>query len=129
MVTLSLTRLAAVTCGLALSLTVTPGLASAIPDAGSVADNSLLINTTCSYRQVATAIAARSPTDYNQFMASPVAQQFVQAFVQATPDERHPMITSIMTTPQAWRSREALLQFLVPAVNTCQTYSAPIMTN
>jgi hypothetical protein len=122
MVTLSLTRLAAVICGLALSLTVAPGVPSAAADPEPVVNNSLLINTTCSYKQVVTAIAARSPTDYSQFMASNMAPQFVRAFVQATPDERQPMVESIMTTPKAWRSRDVLVEFLVPAVNTCYKY-------
>jgi hemophore-related protein len=122
MVTLSLTRLAAVICGLALSLTVAPEVASAAPDEGSIVNNSSLINTTCSYRQVVSAIAARSPADYNRFTSSTVAQHFVRGFVQATPDERQPLVESTMTTPQAWPSREALVEFLVPAVNTCNSY-------
>jgi hemophore-related protein len=122
MVTPSLTRLAAVACGLALSLTTAPGVASATPDEGSIVNNSLLINTTCSYRQVASAIAARSPADYSRFTASPVAEQYVRAFVQATPDERQPLVESTMTTREAWPSREALVEFLLPAVNTCHSY-------
>lgn len=123
MVTLSLTRLAAVICGLALSLTAAPGVASAAPDPGSIVNSSSLINTTCSYRQVVTAIAARSsPADYSRFNTLPWGREFVQGFVRATPDERQPMVASIMTTPQAWRSRGVLLEFLVPAVDTCYKY-------
>jgi hemophore-related protein len=122
MVTLSLTRLITLVCGLALPLTVAPGAASADPGPDATVNNSSLINTTCSYRQVTTALAARSPTDYSRFNASPMAQQLVQAFIQATPDERQPLVTSAMTMPAAWRSREVLVEFLVPVVNTCHNY-------
>ncbi|MGB8209200.1 MAG: hemophore-related protein, partial [Mycobacterium sp.] len=82
MVTLSLTRLAAAVAGLALSLTAGASVASADPDLGPV------INTTCSYSQVVSALNAQTPAAGAQLNASPSAQAVLRGFLDSSPDQR-----------------------------------------
>jgi hemophore-related protein len=82
MVTRSLSRLAAATGGLALSLLVGAGIASADPDLG------LAINTTCSYPQVVAALNAQSPAAAAKFNNSKMAQGWLQSFLASPPDQR-----------------------------------------
>ena len=85
MVTRSLSRLAAATGGLALSLLVGAGIASADPDLG------LAINTTCSYPQVVAALNAQSPAAAAKFNNSRTAQGWLQSFLASPPDQRAQM--------------------------------------
>jgi hypothetical protein len=85
MIKLSLTRLAVAVGGLALSLTVGAGVASADPDLGPI------VNTTCSYPQVMAALNAQDPAAAAQFNASPMAQSAL---------------------PSRWRARQGLSRTL-----------------
>ena len=95
MVTLSLTRLAAAVAGLALSLTVGAGVASADPDLGPI------VNTTCSYPQVMAALNAQDPAAAAQFNSSSMAQSGLQRFLAAPPSERLEMAQRMESSPRA----------------------------
>jgi hemophore-related protein len=82
LVTLSLTRMVAAVGGLALSLTAGAGVATADPDLGPV------INTTCNYSQVLSALNAQSPAAAAQLNASPTAQSVLRGFLDSSPDQR-----------------------------------------
>ena len=81
MATSSLTRLATAVGGLALSLTAGAGVASADP-----LDS--VVNTTCDYSQVVSALNAQDPAAAGQFNASPQTQDELRTFLAAPPDQR-----------------------------------------
>ena len=95
MVTLSLTRLAAAVAGLALSLTVGAGVASADPDLGPI------VNTTCNYAQVMAALNAQDPGAAAQINSSPVAQSYLHQFLLSPPSRRMAMAQQIASSPGA----------------------------
>jgi hemophore-related protein len=95
MVTRSLTGLAAAIGGLALSLVVGAGIASAAPDMGPA------INTTCSYPQVVSALNAQSPAAAAKFNGSPMAQGWLRSFLASPPDQRASMAQQAQTYPGA----------------------------
>src|ERR1700742_5245378 len=97
MVTLSLTRLAAAVGGLTLSLTGA-GAASADPDLSPV------INTTCNYSQVVSALNAQTPVAASQLNASPSAQ------------------AALRSKPQSQQFFELYGGFVVHVANTCNNY-------
>lgn len=93
MVTLSLTRLVAAVGGLALSLTAGAGVATADPDLGPV------INTTCNYSQVLSALNAQSPAAAAQLNASPTAQSVLRGFLDSSPDQRQQIAQELQSRP------------------------------
>jgi hemophore-related protein len=90
-----LTGLAAAVAGLALSLTVGPGAASADPDMGPI------VNTTCNYSQVMAALNAQDPAAAGKFNSSPIAQSYLRQFLAAPPSQRQAMAQQAMSTPGA----------------------------
>jgi hemophore-related protein len=92
MVTLSLTRLATAVGAVALSLTAGAGLASAQPD-------DPVVNTTCTYPQVVSALNAQDPAAAAQFNASPVAQSALRRFLASPPAQRQQMIQQLQASP------------------------------
>ena len=90
-----LTGLAAAVAGLALSLTVSPGAASADPDMGPI------VNTTCNYSQVMAALNAQNPAAAAKFNSSPIAQSYLRQFLAAPPPQRQQMAQQAMSTPGA----------------------------
>jgi hemophore-related protein len=58
------------------------GVATADPDLGPV------INTTCNYSQVLSALNAQSPAAAAQLNASPTAQSVLRGFLDSSPDQR-----------------------------------------
>jgi hemophore-related protein len=115
MVTLSLTRLAAAVGGLALSLTG-GGAASADPDLGPV------INTTCNYSQVVSALNAQTPVAASQLNASPSAQAALRGFLDSSPDQRRQMVEELRSKPQSQQYFELYGGFVVQVANTCNNY-------
>jgi hemophore-related protein len=112
MATLSLTRLAAAVGGLALSFTAGAGVASADPDLGPI------VNTTCSYPQVVSALNAQSPTLAGRFNASPAAQGWLHSFLAAPPDRRQQMAQQAAAMP-------GLAQYygdFAQVANTCNNF-------
>jgi hemophore-related protein len=108
----SLTRLAAATGGLALSLTAAAGIASASPDLGAA------INTTCTYPQAVSALNAQNPAAAADFNASPVAQSWLSSFLASPPDQRQQMADELQGSPQMQQYAETVSQ----VANTCDNY-------
>jgi hemophore-related protein len=82
MVTRSLSKLAAVAGGLALSVLAGAGIASA-DDLSPAA-----INTTCSYPQVVAALNAQSPGAGAKLTSSGIASGFLQRYLASPPPQR-----------------------------------------
>jgi len=95
MIKLSSTRVAVAVGGLALSLTVGVGTASADPDLGPI------VNTTCNYAQVMAALNAQDPAAAAQFNASPFAQSALRQFLAAPPTQRMSMAQQAESSPRA----------------------------
>lgn len=88
-----LTRMVVAAGGLAVVLTAGVGTASAEPDLGP------FVNTTCSYPQVMSAIAAADPAAASQFNASALSQSYLQQFLASAPAQRQWMAGMIANTP------------------------------
>jgi hemophore-related protein len=117
MVTLSLTRLAAAVVGLALSLTAGAGVASADPDLDPV------INTTCSYSQVVSALNAQTPAAAAQLNGSPSAQAALRGFLDSSPDQRQQIVQEMEGRyPQSQQYIPLYAGFAVQVTNTCNNY-------
>jgi hemophore-related protein len=116
MVTLSLTRLAAAVGGLALSLTAGAPVAFAGPDLGPV------INTTCNYSQVLSALNAQSPVAAAQLSASPTAQAVLRGFLASSPDERQQIAQELQSRPESQQYVEQYVGLLLQVANTCNNY-------
>ncbi len=112
MTTLSLTRLAAAAGGLGLALTAGYGVASAGPDLGPI------INSTCSYAQVMSALNAQDPAAAAQFNSSPGVQSMLQTFLAAPPDKRERMALRIQGMPEAQQYMGTISQ----VAGTCNNY-------
>jgi hemophore-related protein len=87
------TNVAVVFGGMALSLTVGVGVASAAPDLGP------LVNTTCSYPQVVAALSAESPQAADEFNGQPVAQSMLSSFIASPVDQRQQIAQQVLATP------------------------------
>jgi hemophore-related protein len=116
MVTLSLTRLAAAVAGLALSLTVGAGVASADPDLGPI------VNTTCSYPQVMAALNAQDPAAAAQINSSSRAQSGLQRFLAAPPSERLEMVQQVQSSPMAQQYFGKYVGLVQQVAATCNNY-------
>ncbi len=112
MIQLWWTRLGVAVGGLALSLTVGAGIASADPDLGPI------VNTTCSYPQVMAALNAQDPAAAAQFNASPVAQSYLRKFLASPPSQREAMAQQIASSPGA-QQKFGLIQQVAA---TCNNY-------
>ena len=97
--------------GLALSLTVGAGVASA-------QDLTPLLNTTCSYPQVLGALTAQDPATANQLTASPMTVSIVQQFLASGPAERQKMISRLQTIPEA----QQYIGLLLGTAATCNNF-------
>jgi hemophore-related protein len=117
MVTLSLTRLAAAVAGLALSLTAGVIVASADPDLDPV------INTTCSYSQVVSALNAQTPAAAAQLNGSPSAQAALRGFLDSSPDQRRQIVQELRGKfPQSQQYIPLYAGFAAQVANTCNNY-------
>jgi hemophore-related protein len=108
MAMLSLTRLATAVGGLALSITAGVGIASADP----------IVDTTCTYPQVISALNAQDPAAAAQFNSSPVAQHYLKKFLASSPDQRQQMEQQIQGIPEAQQYFGTIQQ----VANTCNNY-------
>ena len=115
MVTLSLTRLVAAVGTLALSLT-RGGAASADPDLRPV------INTTCNYSQVVSALNAQSPAAASQLNASPTAQAVLRGFLDSSPDQRQQIVEELRSKPESQQYFQLYVGFVVQVANTCNNF-------
>ena len=116
MVTLSLTRLAAAVGGLTWSLTIGAGVASADPDLGPV------INTTCNYSQVVSALNAENPAAAAELSASPTAQAMLRGFLTSSPDQREQMAQELQTRPGSQQYVQQYAGAVLQVANTCNNY-------
>jgi hemophore-related protein len=112
MITPSLTKRAAAAGGLALALTAGAATASADPGADPV------VNTTCSYSQVVSAMNDQSPDAAAQFNSSPVAQNWLRNFLAAPPPQRQQMFQQAQSLPEAGQ----FIGLIEPIANTCNNY-------
>jgi hemophore-related protein len=112
MVRLSLTSVAAAVGGLTLSLLLGAGVASADPDLGPV------INTTCSYSQVVSALNAQNPAAAAELNASPSAQAALRGFLASTPDQREQIVQELESKPGSQQYTGPVLQ----VANSCHNY-------
>lgn len=111
MVKLSMTKVGGAVGSLALSLAVGAGVASADPDPA-------IVNTTCNYSQVVSALSAQSPDAAARFNGSPVAQSWLRRFLAAPPDQRQQMAVQAEGTPAA----QPYLGLVSQVANTCNNY-------
>jgi hemophore-related protein len=116
MVTRSLFRLAAAVGGLALSLTAGTVVASADPDLGPV------INTTCNYSQVVSALNAQSPAAAAQLNASPSAKGALRGFLDSSPDQRQQIAQELQSRPESQQYVQQYAGLLLQVANTCNNY-------
>ena len=98
--------------GMALSLGIGSGTASAQPDVNAV------VNTTCTYPQVIAALNKQSPASAREFTANPAAVGWVQNFLASPPDQRRAMIQQVLSIPGAQPYTGLVLQ----VANTCSNY-------
>lgn len=112
MVTQLSTRLAAAVGSLGLSLVAGTGIASATPDLGPV------VNTTCNYSQVVSALNAQSPAAAQKFNSSPVAQGWLRSFLASPPPQREQMAQQVQSMPMA----QQYVGLVEQVANTCNNY-------
>jgi hemophore-related protein len=112
MINLSLSRLAVAVGGLALSLTVCAGVASADPDLGPA------INTTCTYPQFVAALHAATSDNGAAFDASPENQAIARQFLAAPPSRRAVMAQMLLNQPGA----EQEIPVLQHIFSSCNNY-------
>jgi hemophore-related protein len=112
MIKMCLTRMGGVVAGLALSLTVGAGIASADPDLGPI------VNTTCSYPQVMAALNAQDPAAAAQLNSSSFAQSALQRFLAAPPSERLQMAQKMESSPRA----QQYFGLIQQVAATCNNY-------
>jgi hemophore-related protein len=116
MVKLSLTTLAVALGGLALALTAGTGMASADPDLGPV------INTTCSYSQVVSALNAQLPAAGAGLSASPTAQAMLRGFLASSPDQRQQIAEELQSKPESQPYVQQYVGLVLQVANTCNNY-------
>ena len=112
MVQIWLTRLAVVAGSLTLSLLGGAGIASAEPDLSPI------VNTTCSYPQVMSALNAQDPAAAAQFNASPESQSYLQQFLGAPRDQRQQMAGMIASAP----GNQPYFELLRQVFTSCNNY-------
>ena len=114
--TLSLARPLAAVGALALLVTLGAGVASADPDLSPV------INTTCNYSQVASALNAESPPAAAALSASPTAQAVLRGFLASTPDQRQQIIDEVRSKPESQPYFQLYVGGVLLVANTCNNF-------
>ena len=116
MVTLSLTKLTAAVGGLTLLFATGPGVASANPDLGPV------INTTCNYSQVVSALNAQNPAAAAGLSASPSTQAVLRGFLASKPDQREQIVQELQNRPGSQQYFQEYAGAVLQVANTCNNY-------
>jgi hemophore-related protein len=114
--TLSLARLLAAVGALALSSTPGAGVAAADPDLSPV------INTTCNYSQVVSALNAQSPPAAAALSASPTAQAVLRGFLASSPDQRQQIVQELESKPQSQPYVQQYVGAVLQVANTCNNF-------
>jgi hemophore-related protein len=112
MLKVSRTKLAVVIGGIALSVPMSVGIASAQPDLGPV------IQTTCNYDQVMAAMRAERPDLAKQFGAQPMAAGMLRNFLASGPVERQNTVNQIAAYPGA----QTYLGAVTALAGSCNNY-------
>jgi hemophore-related protein len=87
-------KLIAGLCGVAASIVVGSGIASAAPNIDAI------VNSTCTYPQVIAALDAQSPETAGELQSNGLATAWLQSLVAAPPDQRRQMIAQVQGIPQ-----------------------------
>ncbi|MFZ0713887.1 hemophore-related protein [Mycobacterium sp.] len=116
MVRLLLPGMTAAVGGLTLALTIGAGVASADPDLGPV------VNTTCNYSQVVSALNAQNPAAAAGLSASPTTQAALRGFLASTPDEREQIVQELRSKPGAEQYVQQYAGAVLQVANTCNNY-------
>lgn len=90
--------------GIAVSLTAGSAVASAAPD------TSALVNTTCSYEQIQSALNAERPDLAPELAGSIVAQSILQQFLAAPQPQREQMAEDLLANPVVQDDMGAIMQ-------------------
>lgn len=98
--------------GLALSLSLGAGIASADPDIDP------MVNSTCTYDQWVAALHAQNPGPASAFDSQPQTQAFMQRFLSAPPQRRVSMARMVMNMPGAAENFPVVQQ----AFSACNSY-------
>jgi hemophore-related protein len=109
---LSRTKVAVATAGLALSLSFGAGIASAQPDLSAIVDS------TCTYPQVMSALTDQNPGVADELNANPLAIGWLQGLVDAPPDQRAQMVRQVQGIP----ALQSYLPVVYQVANTCASY-------
>lgn len=111
-----LTRLAveltAATGALAVALSAGSGTAAAAPDLGPI------VNTTCNYTQVVSALNAQDPSAAADFESSPMAQTWLRSFLASPPEKRQRIALQIQAMPEA----QQYIGTVVQVASSCNQY-------
>jgi hemophore-related protein len=122
MVKLSAAKPIVVAGGLALSLAMGAGIASAQPDLSPI------INSTCTYPQVVAALNAQAPDLAQKLNQYPFVQRYLQRFVASSPDQRQQMVnqltsnTNWMNQANAQGGTQLNQALFLQIANTCNQY-------
>ncbi|CAJ1507955.1 MULTISPECIES: hemophore-related protein [Mycobacteriaceae] len=96
----------------ALVLTGGQAAASADPDTDPV------VNTTCTYSQVVSAMNDQAPGDAEQFNATPAERSWLQNFLAAPPAQRQQIVDQAQGTPDGTH----YVALFSPLANACDNY-------
>lgn len=107
-----LTKLAVGIAGVGLSLIAGAGVASAAPNLDS------MVNTTCSYPQVMSAMNAQDPAAAAQFTSTPQGESLLHQFLGSPPDQRRQMVNLMASHP----ANQPFLGLAERVFNTCNNY-------
>jgi hemophore-related protein len=106
------TKAVVAAAGMALSLGLSSGIASAQPDVSAV------VNTTCNYDQVIAALNDHSPGSAAEFTGNPVAVGWLHQFLGAPVDQRRQMLQQVQSIPAAAPYTGLVLQ----VAGSCNNY-------
>jgi hemophore-related protein len=112
MINVSLSRLAVAVGGLALSLSAGAGVASADPNLGPI------VNTTCTYPQVMSAMNALDPQAAAAFNSSPANGAVLGQFLASSPNQRLRTAQMLQSSPVA----QQYFGLIEQVANTCNNY-------
>ncbi len=105
------TRAVVVLGGLVLAVAAGTGVASAAPDVGP------MVNTTCSYPQVMSALEAADPAAASQFNASG-SGAYLQQFLASPPPQRQFMAQMVASQP----ANQPYIGLLNQVFTTCNNF-------
>lgn len=109
---ISSSKVAVAVGGLALSLTVGAGIASAQPDLGAA------VNSTCTYDQWVSALRDQNPGPASAFDSQPMSQSYLRQFFASGPAERQRLAQMFISLPGADQNVPVMAQ----AFNSCNNY-------